>query len=119
MAQREERITDGSRGRLALSGLVLVLGALLAVALTPIFDSQVVRTHSHLRKVEFGLPAPWLEQDQSGTVHNLPWKAKLQSVGDNPTSVKPVGLAIDLGAAFALEALVVGIAFLIVRRRDS
>ena len=61
--QRDERITDGSRKRLLLSVLVLLLGAVIAVALTPIFDTQVVHSQQGLKKVEFGFPAPWIEQE--------------------------------------------------------
>ncbi|MFL6062201.1 MAG: hypothetical protein ACJ72E_13285 [Marmoricola sp.] len=117
MARGDERITDGSRLRLALILVVLLLGAVVAVGLTPVFDSQVVHDQTALSKVELGFPVPWMRQDQSSDDRQLPWKARLVRPQDYPFAVEPAGLAIDLGAAVGLEALVAGGILLVLRRR--
>lgn len=116
----DERITDGRRARLLLIVVVLLLGAVVAVGLTPVFDSDVVHDQAGLGKVELGLPVPWLEQDQTGRPQGagFPQKARLDSALENPTTVKAAGLAIDLAAALALEAVVAGVILLVLRRRN-
>lgn len=114
----DERITDGRRARLLLIVVVLLLGAVVAVGLTPVFDSDVVHDQAGLGKVELGLPVPWLEQDQTADERTFPWEARLNRPQDSPTRIEAAGLAIDLGAALLLEAVVAGVILLVLRRRN-
>ena len=118
VSRREERITDGSSRRLALTLLVLVLGAVVAVGLTPMFGSKVVEDRAELAEVELGFPVAWMSQDQTGFDRPLPWTARLAAVSDNPVSIKPAGLLVDLAAALALELVVAGAVLLVLRRRE-
>ncbi|WP_100401928.1 hypothetical protein [Bacillus sp. FJAT-42315] len=87
--------------------LVFIIVALnLLVFISPLVTSFTVNSHEELSRVSFGLPFPFIEQDQSGYTPSYPSEMNFSAPQENPTSIK-------LGGFIASFLTVNGVVFLV------
>lgn len=118
----EEATTEcGSQHRwlvaLAVFGIPVALLFSMAVVLVTALTHQVlVSSRADLRSVEFGWPLVWVQQDQSSYDPPFPTQLSLSSPWENPTSVSLGAVLADVLFVFAVSAVVLLAAVLMVTR---
>ncbi|RHW43397.1 hypothetical protein D1B31_01675 [Neobacillus notoginsengisoli] len=76
--------------------LVLLFLMNLLVLLSPFATKSPANNNEDLKNTVFGLPFPFLIQDQSSYVPPFPYEMSMSSPWENPTTIKPVSLIISL-----------------------
>ena len=95
---------------------VAFLFSLTVVLVTALTDRILVTSKADLRSVEFGWPLGWVHQDQSAYDPPFPTHLGLSSPWENPTSVSLGAVLVDVLFVFAVSAVVLLAAVLMVTR---
>ena len=95
---------------------VAFLFSLTVVLVTALTDQVLASRKADLRSVDFGWPLVWVHQDQSSYDPPFPTQLSLSSPWENPTSVSLGAVLADVLFVFAVSAVVLLAAVLMITR---